>query len=73
MKLDLKQLLEILTDEKSALQVAKLAHISVPTVHRKLKALRKAGAVLAETRVPRKKRGPIPTKYRVVRKMVLQP
>jgi len=73
MKLDLEQLQEILTDEKSALQVAKLARISVPTVHRKLRELREAGAVLSETKVPRRKTGPVPTTYRVVRKMALQP
>lgn len=73
MKLDLKQLQDLLTKEKSALQIAKLAHVSVPTVHRKLAALKEAGAVLAETKVPGDKTGPIPTKYRLVKRMALQP
>jgi len=69
MVLDLKQLQEILKHECSARQIAKVAHCSVPTVHRKLEALKAAGAQLAERKVPGKKTGPIPTKYQLVKMM----
>ena len=63
----MKQLQDILKNERSAREIAKIAHCSVPTVHRHLQALKEAGAVLAETKVPTNKTGPIPTRYRLVK------
>jgi DNA-directed RNA polymerase specialized sigma24 family protein len=51
----------------SAQELAQRIHCSLPSVYRRIDRLRELGAEIKETKEPRKKTGPTPTKYRLVR------
>lgn len=53
--------------ELSAQEIARLAKCSLPSVYRRIERLRELGAEIEEKREPRKKTGPTPTMYRLVR------
>ncbi len=50
-----------------AKKLARQMKVSLPTIYRQLASLEEAGAVLATTKVPRKKTGPTPTLYRLMK------
>ncbi len=51
----------------SAGEIARKARCSLAAVYRRIDKLRELGASIRETREPRKKPGPTPTKYRLMR------
>ena len=71
MKPVLQKLQKILAREVSAIEIAKRAGCSLPTTYRHIEALKELGAVIAESKEPRKKTGPTPTKFRLVRAVPL--
>lgn len=51
----------------TAQEIAKEADCSLPSVYRRIERLRELGAEIREVREPRKKTGPTPAKYRLVK------
>lgn len=51
----------------SAQEIAQRAKCSLPSVYRRIERLRELGAEIRETREPRKKTGPTPATYRLVK------
>jgi biotin operon repressor len=51
----------------SAQELAERVDCSLPSIYRRIERLRELGAEIKETKEPRKKTGPRPTKYRLVR------
>lgn len=74
MKPELEQLRALLEKEELyATEIAKRMKCSMPAVYRRLHALARAGAVIVESREPRTKPGPTPTRYRLAKSQVQIP
>lgn len=54
------------TVERTAKQLAQLEFCSIPTVYRRLRALKAAGVEISESKAPGRKTGPAPVWYRLV-------
>jgi hypothetical protein len=63
----MKELPLSFADDRTAKQLARLAKCSIPTVYRRIQALKDLGAVISESRVPGKQTGPVPLRYRLVK------
>jgi predicted transcriptional regulator len=64
---DLLKLQKLLESEMSAKTIARVTRVSIPTAHRRLRALMEAGARLKATARPSGKTGPIPVTFRLLK------